>query len=117
MSHMPALYRTALPSTAMAANFFEDKTMLDPKWAVIAVALGVFALAASYDAQLGLAAGVVLAIIGGVYLWIRVRFSYEPDQLGASRAVLSRRFLSLGRNRRAAEARETATRNRKRLKK
>ncbi len=88
--------------------------MLDPKWAIIAVALGVFALAASYDAQLGLAAGVVLAVIASIYLWVRVRFASEGAQSGASRAVLSTRFLSLGRNRRAAEARETASRNQKR---
>ncbi len=87
--------------------------MLDPKWAIIAVALGVFALAAGYDAQLGLAAGVVLAVLAAMYLWFRVRFSHEREQLGASRAALSSRFSSLGRNRRTAEARETAERNRK----
>mgnify|MGYP001803331160 CR=1 FL=1 len=50
------------------AVLLEGGTMFSPKWAVIAVALAIFAMAASYDAQLGLAVGVVLVVITAIAL-------------------------------------------------
>ena len=84
--------------------------MFSPKWAVIAVALAIFAMAASYDAQLGLAVGVVLVVITAIALWIRVRFSYQPGTNNADRTRLRERFKRLGRNRRAAQAEEAELR-------
>ncbi|MEM7689841.1 MAG: hypothetical protein AAF291_12535 [Pseudomonadota bacterium] len=78
--------------------------MLSPKWAVLAVALSVFALAASYDAELGLAVGVALLILVSIGLWIRVRFAMQPGESNTDRYKMSKRFKRLGRNRRAAQA-------------
>lgn len=89
---------------AGSADFFEGDTMLSPKWAVLAVALSVFALAASYDAELGLAVGVALLILVSIGLWIRVRFAMQPGESNTDRYKMSKRFKRLGRNRRAAQA-------------
>ena len=78
--------------------------MFNPKWGVIAVALSVFALVASYDAQLGLAVGIGLVVITAIILWIQLRFALEPGESPADRSALARRFKTLGRNRRAAQA-------------
>lgn len=78
--------------------------MFDPKWAIIAVSLSLFALAASYDAQLGLAVGIGLVVIAAIVLWIRVRFAARPGKSPADRSALTSRFQRLGRNRRAAQA-------------
>jgi len=78
--------------------------MLNPKWGVIAVALGVFALAAAYSAQLGLAVGIVLVVITAMVLWVQIRFALQPGESPADRSALARRFDRLGRNRRVAQA-------------
>ncbi|MEM6857487.1 MAG: hypothetical protein AAF559_06415 [Pseudomonadota bacterium] len=78
--------------------------MINPKWAVIAAALGVFALAAAYSAQLGLAVGIVFVVITAIALWVRVRFMLEPGEGKADRSTMARRYSLLGRNRRAAQA-------------
>ena len=78
--------------------------MFNPKWAVIAVALAIFALAASYDAQLGLAVGIVLVVIAAGALWVWARFALQPGRSNADRYAVSKRFRQLGRNRRAAQA-------------
>ncbi|MEM9086512.1 MAG: hypothetical protein AAGB23_11365 [Pseudomonadota bacterium] len=84
--------------------------MFNPKWGVIAVAIGVFALAASYDAQLGLAVGIGFVVIVAIALWIRVRFALQPGTSPADRSALSQRFRTLGRNRRVAQAAQSAAR-------
>jgi len=94
----------ALSVSVTGGDFFDGETMLNPKWAVLAVALAVFALAASYDADLGLAVGLVLVVIIAIALWIRVRFAMQPGKSNADRYTLSKRFKRLGRNRRAAQA-------------
>lgn len=93
-----------------AAGDFEGAMMISPKWAVIAVALAIFALAAGYDADLGLAVGVVLVVITAIALWIRVRFAFQPGKSNADRYTLTKRFKRLGRNRRAAQAEEAELR-------
>ena len=82
--------------------------MFNPKWGVIAVALGVFALAAGYDAQLGLAVGIGLVVIVAIALWIRLRFAMQPGVSPADRSQLAARYNRLGRNRRAAQAAESS---------
>lgn len=84
-------------------QLFEGDTMLDPKWAITAVALGIFALAASFDAQLGLAVGIALVIIAAIALWVRVRFGGRSDTNRSDRSALAQRFQRLGDNRRAAQ--------------
>jgi len=86
--------------------------MLDPKWFVIGVALGAAALAANYDVGLGMAAGVVLAILVGIYLWIRINLAIGDSQPGSNRARLARRIQRLGRNRREAQAKELGAQSR-----
>ncbi|MGB3469586.1 MAG: hypothetical protein WBA51_02035 [Erythrobacter sp.] len=86
--------------------------MFDPKWGVFAVALGAFALAASYDLRLGVAAGVVIAIIAAIYLWIRLRFAFGNEDSPADRSKLATRFARLGKNRRDALAREGTRKDR-----
>lgn len=81
----------------------EGDTMFNPKWGVILVALAIFALAASYDAQLGLAVGIVLVVITAISLWIWARFALQPGESPADRSSLATRFKTLGRNRRAAQ--------------
>ncbi|MEO0872654.1 MAG: hypothetical protein AAFY19_11975 [Pseudomonadota bacterium] len=78
--------------------------MFNPKWAVIAAALGVFALAAAYSAQLGLAVGIVFVVIAAIVLWVQLRFALEPGESKTDRSALARRYSLLGRNRRAAQA-------------
>lgn len=78
--------------------------MFSPKWGILAVALAVFALAAGYDAQLGLAVGVSLLVLVSIGLWIRVRFAMQPGTSNADRARFTKRFRKLGRNRRVAQA-------------
>ncbi len=78
--------------------------MLDPKWGILAVALSLFALAAGYDAQLGLAVGIVLVVIAAIALWIRLRFACRPGKSPADRSAVTDRMKRLGRNRRAAQA-------------
>ena len=102
-------YRSAASHSLTAlrltpSDLLEGETMFNPKWGVIAVAIGVFALAASYDAQLGLAVGIGLVVIVASAPWIRVRFALQPGTSPADRSALSQRFRTLGRNRRAAQA-------------
>ena len=88
--------------------------MFDPKWGVLIVALSVFALAASYDAKLGTAVGVVLALIAGFALYIQLRIGFRRGSSPADRAELANRYSRLGRNRRAAQAaRDAAERERR----
>ena len=85
-------------------DVFEGETMFNPKWGVLLVGLAVFAMAAGYDADLGLAVGIVLVVLVSIALWIRVRFAFQPGKSPADRQTLAKRFKRLGRNRRAAQA-------------
>lgn len=96
----------------LSPDLFEGDAMFNPKWGVFAAGLGAFALAASYDIRLGIAAGVVMTVIVAIYLWIRLRFAFEPDHSGANRAALANRVRRLGENRREAQAREGTPKNR-----
>ena len=93
-----------------SADYLDGDAMFTPKWGVILVALAIFAMAASYDAQLGLAVGIVLVVIAAVALWIWARFAMQPGESKADQSRLSRRFQKLGRNRRAAQAEEAELR-------
>lgn len=90
--------------TVAPTDLFDGETMFNPKWGVIAMALGVFAIAATYDAQLGLAVGIGLVVIVAIYLWIQLRFALQPGESPADRSALAQRFSRLGKNRRAAQA-------------
>ena len=83
--------------------------MLDPKWGIFAVALGIFALAASYSAQLGLAVGIGIVVIAALFLWVQLRLALQPGESPADRSKLANRFARLGRNRRVAQAAESGS--------
>lgn len=92
---------------ATPADLFEGETMLDPKWAVLAVVMTAFGLAVSYDARLGFAAGTVVGAMTLIYLWMRYTFATDAMEPGANRGALSQRVDRLERNRREAEEKET----------
>lgn len=94
------------PASITPTDVFKGETMFNPKWGVLLVGLAVFAMAAGYDADLGLAVGVVLVVLISIALWIRVRFAFQPGKSPADRQTLAKRFKRLGRNRRAAQAEE-----------
>lgn len=87
-------------------DLFEGDTMIDPKWFVMGVALGAFALMASYDVRLGMAAGVLLSLGVLIYLFVRIKLSIEPGEVGSNRARIARRLSLLSRNRREAQRSE-----------
>ena len=51
-----------------------DGAWLDPKWIVGACALAAFGLILNYDLRLGIAAGIVLGVIGALWLFIALRY-------------------------------------------
>jgi hypothetical protein len=95
---------------SLAFDLQDGEVMVDPKWAVLVVVLSVFAMAASYDLQLGLAAGAGLAVLTLIYLTIRTIFLIEPAHELAKRSELSSRIARLSINRRKAAEDEKAGR-------
>ena len=113
MSKLPALAGQTPAKGTQPADLFEADVTIDPKWAVLAVALAAFALAASYDFELGLAAGAGLGAMFVIYLTIRLTFAFEKGQEGSNRGKLAQRFSKLARNRREAQQKETSANTRK----
>ena len=58
----------------MPVSSDNDGAWLDPKWIVSACALAAFGLILNYDLRLGIAAGIVLGMIGAVWLYIALRY-------------------------------------------
>jgi len=96
--------RPLLSTDRVPTDLFEGDTMFNPKWGVLAVALGVFALAAAYSVELGLAVGLVLASVSAIALWAYLRSAFQQGESRTDRSTLALRFSRLGRNRRAAQA-------------
>ena len=48
--------------------------LFDPKWLVAGVAIAAFALVATYDLRLGLAAGALLGLVLAMWLYLAVRY-------------------------------------------
>ncbi|MEM7666090.1 MAG: hypothetical protein AAF250_09575 [Pseudomonadota bacterium] len=82
--------------------------MFDPKWFVGGFALGGLALIFSYDVRIGTTVGVVLAVLGVIYLSFRFWLASEPT---SEREVLFNRFSRSSRNRREARSKELSAKD------
>jgi hypothetical protein len=82
----------------------EDGAWLNPKWLVSGVALAAFGLILSYDIQLGLAAGAVLGVIGGMWLYLALRYGSLSGAPSGRRALTAQVRQQMV-NRRAAAGR------------
>lgn len=69
---------------------FSDDSGIAPKWLVVAVALAAFALIASYDLRLGMAAGVVLGAVGALWLYLAVRYGSLSGAPSGRKALVAR---------------------------
>jgi hypothetical protein len=76
---------------------------LSPKWLVSGVAVAACALLASYDVRLGMAAGTLLAVIAGVWLYVALRYG-SMSGVPSVRTALVERARQQSANRRRAEA-------------
>jgi len=88
----------------MPALHEDDRSWINPKWVVTGVALAAFGLILSYDLRLGLAAGVVLGVIGALWLYVALRFG-SLSGAPSGRLALAAQFRQQMRNRRRAAAR------------
>jgi hypothetical protein len=75
---------------------------LSPKWLVGGVAVATCALLARYDIRLGMAAGTLLAVIAGVWLYVALRYG-SLSGVPSVRAPLVERARQQSANRRRAE--------------
>lgn len=88
----------------MPASPDESRGWLNPKWLVIGVALAAFGLILSYDVRLGLAAGVLLGVIGALWLYLALRYGSLSGAPSGRRALVAQ-FRQQTSNRRRAAAR------------
>jgi hypothetical protein len=88
----------------MPATPDDDRNWIKPKWLVIVVAVAAFGLILSYDVRLGLAAGVLLGVIGGVWLYLALRYGSLSGAPSGRRALVAQ-FRQQSSNRRRAAAR------------
>ncbi len=92
-----------VPATlAPRAIFQEEEPMIDLKWYVIGAGLIAFALLASYDQALGIAAGVVLAVIAAIRISLWFLLAPEKGAPESERGAMIERFQRLSENRRKA---------------
>lgn len=82
-----------------------DGAWLDPKWIVSACALAAFALILNYDLRLGIAAGIVLGVIGALWLFIALRYGSLSGGSASGRTGLVTAVRAQISNRRLAAAR------------
>lgn len=76
---------------------------LSTKWLVGGVAVGSCALLASYDFRLGMAAGTLMAVIAGIWLYLALRYG-SLSGTPSVRTALVERARQQSANRRRAEA-------------
>ncbi len=74
---------------------------LAPKWLVAGVALAAFAMLASYDLRLGLAAGALIGLVVLVWVYIAVRYG-SLSGVPSVRSALMERSRQQSANRRSA---------------
>ena len=79
----------------------DKRSWLKPKWLVIGVALAAFALIASYNLRLGLAAGALLGVVGAAWLYLALRYG-SLSGAPSGRSMIVDRALEQARNRRRA---------------
>lgn len=83
-----------------------EGSFFNPKWFVIGFALAAFALIITYDLRLGLAAGAVLAMFTGLWLYPALRLGMIGGERRSSRKVMQERLSQQLSNRRNAERAE-----------
>ena len=83
----------------------DKRSWLKPKWLVSGAALAAFALIASYDLRLGLAAGALLGLAGAVWLYLALRYG-SLSGAPSDRSVMVDRARQQMSNRRNAATRE-----------
>jgi hypothetical protein len=83
-----------------------DGAWLDPKWIVSACALTAFGLILNYDLRLGIAAGIVLGVIGAFWLFIALRYGSLSGGPASGRSGLVAGVRAQINNRRLATLRE-----------
>ncbi|MFY7744277.1 MAG: hypothetical protein ACOVQY_02560 [Erythrobacter sp.] len=85
----------------------DDGTLFDPKWFVLGFAFIGWALIATYDLRLGIAAGAVLGTFVALWLYFGLRFGLIGGEDRPSyRRLMADRFRQQLRNRRNAEQAE-----------
>jgi hypothetical protein len=80
-----------------------EGSFFNPKWFVIGFALAGFALIITYDLRLGLAAGAVLAMFAGLWLYPALRLGLIGGERPSSRRAMQERLSQQLSNRRKAE--------------
>jgi hypothetical protein len=79
----------------------DEAAWLNPKWLVLGALLAAFGLIVSYDLRLGLAAGALLGAIGGMWLYLALRYG-SLSGAPSGRGALAAQARQQARNRRAA---------------
>jgi MFS superfamily sulfate permease-like transporter len=80
--------------------------MPDLKWFVFVFTLVAFGLVLNFDLQFGIAVGVILAVIGAIWLYLTLRLAPERGAPKSERGAMVERFSRLDRNRREAREKE-----------
>ena len=75
---------------------------LSTRWLVGSVAVAACALLASYDKRLGMAAGTVLTVIAGVWLYLALRYGSLSGAPSVRTALVERARQQSANRRRAA---------------
>lgn len=83
--------------------------MPDPKWYVIGAAIIVFAIMLNYDLMFGIAAGVVLGVLGAIWLYLKIRLAPGRGEPDSERGAMVERFRRLTSNRREARLKELSS--------
>lgn len=83
---------------------------LSPKWLVAGVALSAEALLISYDLRLAVAAGVVIAVVVAIWLYIAVRYG-SLSGVPSVRSSLVEQAMQQSANRRSAVSRADGLRS------
>lgn len=87
----------------------DEGSWFNPKWLVVAVAFAAFGLIFSYDMRLGIAAGVLLGVIGAFWLYLALRYGSLSSEPASGRRAMVARLRSQSSNRRLAAARIAKT--------
>lgn len=78
---------------------------LDAKWLVVLSAFAAFVVVLDYDHRLGIAAGVLLALVAAIWIGLAVAFGVGANPHGSPVRALSSRFEEQARRRQTAAQR------------
>ena len=80
----------------------DDGAWLDPKWLVTGVAVVAFALIASYDLRLGIAAGALLGGVAVFWLYFALRYGSLSGAPSGHKALVAQVRQQMANRRQAA---------------